>query len=148
MLATDAKEAAETIRESIARLSETASDRRMAEASTALKGPSWDIAALNNLVRGDAAADTSELDLLARVQSIPLLDEQGIAAAVDRLRSAERALTALAGTNAERSRERRNFSSRHFSSMRNIEVQIVPSVARQVRCPPHGRRRRARKQIS
>lgn len=105
-LVTAAKETAEGIRGAILQVSAATSDRRFAEAAKALKGPSWDTAALDRLVRGGSPADTSELDLLARIESIPIPDENGVSDAVDRLRSTSRALADFTGTNTERSRER------------------------------------------
>lgn len=122
-LVTTAKESAAGIRDAIGQISEATSDRRLAEASKALKGPSWNTTALKDLVRGTSAADTSELDLLARVQSLPVPDEPAIASAIERLRSTARTLAAFAGTNTERSRERARlleqalqFHSKHQES--------------------------------
>jgi hypothetical protein len=105
-LVSNAKERADQIREAIAQLSEATSDRRLAEASLALKGPAWSLSKLDSLIRGETATDTSELDLIVRLQSLPVPDEPAIATAIERLRSTEREVAAFAGSNAERSRER------------------------------------------
>lgn len=102
-----AKKRADEIRDALSTASSGSSDRRLADAVKALKGPAWDVAALAALVSGrESDAGMSELDLLTRVAAIAVPDEEAISASVSRLRATDDALAAFAGTNTERSRER------------------------------------------
>jgi hypothetical protein len=101
---TNAKAEAERISEAIALLEHAAADRRLANASRALDGASWDIAALQDLVQGESDADTTDINLLGRLQTIAPPDEAGAANAISNLRKTQRAFANLAGTSAERSR--------------------------------------------
>jgi ABC-type lipoprotein export system ATPase subunit len=102
----EAKSAAVDISTAIHTLSARSPDDRLITASQAIKGPSWNVAALEALVTGESKDQSSELSLLTQIQNLHPPDVNAIADAVSALRSSERACVAFAGTDAERSRER------------------------------------------
>ena len=105
-LVESAKGDATTIHASIQDLAAVSGDDRLTAAARALKGPSWDAAALEALVTGESEDQKSALGILSQIQNLHRPDDSAISEAVSGLRSAERACAAFVGTNAERSRER------------------------------------------
>jgi recombinational DNA repair ATPase RecF len=79
---------------------------RIETARKALKTPKWDLAALKKLTTVGESPEASHIDLLRRLESLERLDEDGVARAIAALRAAAGAIADLAGTDAERSRQR------------------------------------------
>jgi energy-coupling factor transporter ATP-binding protein EcfA2 len=86
-----------------------ATDPRPAAGLRALRASPWDLVALSSLATGTDEAGTAENNLLRRLQSMAPPDADLVAAAVKRLRAAERAWADLAGSDADRSRQRANL---------------------------------------
>lgn len=87
-------------------LASGSADERLNTAERAIKWPSWDLATLGALATGDSPDQNSELTILGQIRNLNRLDTLAISEAAAGLRTAERACSAFAGTNAERSRER------------------------------------------
>ena len=98
-------------------------DSRAHAALRALRARSWDLDALAALASGDDADRTPELALLRRLQALSPPDVDAVVALAVRLRDADSACVAFAGTDAERCRERARlldeaigFHERHAGS--------------------------------
>ncbi|MBA3885553.1 MAG: AAA family ATPase [Acidobacteria bacterium] len=84
----------------------TAGDDRLERARKALKGTTWDLPALDSLIQDGGTVEASQLEMLRRLESVPLMDVDGITTMISRLRSTAKTLADLAGTDAERARQR------------------------------------------
>jgi recombinational DNA repair ATPase RecF len=103
----EAAEGAEAIAEVIDRVAESGEgDTRLERARTALAGKAWDLETLASLTDSGTTEAAPEIDLLRRIESIAPVDVEGVSRAVERLRSTAAAMDDLAGSNAERSRQR------------------------------------------
>ena len=72
----------------------------------ALGAKNQDLSALEGLVVGDASPEENVVSRLRQIASLAGLDEQAVATMVEKLRSVERAFAQVAGTNAQRARQR------------------------------------------
>jgi len=98
----EAKRRAAELRDRIARFDEAGVDRRLAQASLLLEGPPWDLETIRRLVDDAGEDDTRDIEILKKIAALGLPDENAVAAAVARLRSAQRALDEMAGTDVQR----------------------------------------------
>jgi hypothetical protein len=106
-LCDEAAEGAEAIRELVEGASDAArGDARFERVRTALKGKTWDVESLSTLVSAEPREAAPEIELLRRLESTQAPDVDGVSRVVERLRSASAAFADLAGSNAERSRQR------------------------------------------
>jgi hypothetical protein len=81
-------------------------DDRIEKAGKALKGRAWDLSALEKLTFEGESPEVSRIATLRNLEALEPIDEQGIAAVITALRAAARDLADLAGTDADRSRQR------------------------------------------
>lgn len=82
------------------------SDTRLQVARDALKAASWDVTALDGLVRAESTHDSGQFEMLRRIESLARIDVEGVGRSVEKLRSTAKTATDLAGSDADRSRER------------------------------------------
>ena len=104
-----ATEGADEIKSLLDAADEGAGYERIEAARKALKTSAWDLTALKKLTQNAEAREASQVEMLRRLESIESLDEKGVARSVQALRASARALADLAGTDAERSRQRANI---------------------------------------
>lgn len=102
----DAEAAADDLVAALEGIAEKTPDARPAAALKAFAAKTWDFATLAALAAGTADAGAAEIDLLRRLQALAAPNPETVADLVRRLREAERACAAFAGTDAERSRQR------------------------------------------
>ena len=81
-------------------------DDRFGKALVALGAKNQDLSALEGLVVGDAAPEENVVSRLRQIASLAAPDEQAVATMVEKLQSVERAFAQVAGTNAQRARQR------------------------------------------
>src|SRR4051812_28854132 len=101
-----ATEAADEIKVLLDAADEGAGYDRIETTRKALKTSAWDLAALKKLTQGAETREASQVEMLRRLESIEPIDDKGVARSVQSLRASARSLADLAGTDAERSRQR------------------------------------------
>ncbi|HXG88033.1 MAG TPA: AAA family ATPase [Vicinamibacterales bacterium] len=101
-------------------------DDRLDRARTALRTSAWNLAALTQLLQNENTVDVSQLEMLRRIESIPPADVTGVSAVVARLKSAAKALGKLAGSDAERSRQRADLLEQALSFHESHHDQTCP----------------------
>src|SRR4051812_38797763 len=99
-------EAAEEIKQQLDAADEGAGYDRIESARKALKTSAWDLTALKKLTHGAETREASQVETLRRLESIEPIDDNGVGRSVQSLRASARSLADLAGTDAERSRQR------------------------------------------
>jgi recombinational DNA repair ATPase RecF len=104
-----ASEGADAIKSLLDATDEGAGHDRIAAAQKALKTSAWDLSALKKLTHNAETRDASQVEMLRRLESIEAIDDKGVARSVETLRASARSLADLAGTDAERSRQRANI---------------------------------------
>ena len=108
-------------------------DDRFSKALQTLAAKTTDLAALQNLVVGDDAPEESVVSRLRQIASLARPDEQAVATMVEKLRTVERAFALVAGTNAQRARQRADL----------LEAAVAIHAAEQSSdCPVCGAKKR------
>lgn len=101
-------------------------DDRFSKALRALTSKTPDLAALENLVVSDDAPEASVVSRLREIAALKTVSPDAVVAIVERLRAAERESTRVAGTNAQRARQRADL----------LETAVsVQAVAESTDCP-------------